>query len=102
MHFLRTWEMMRLYNCLLITVNALDCRLMRRASATSCVRVPSINNRRNGLAQDGPSSAVGSAVSTAWLLVSSAGLAAATCAGSLVSLSSVTASGAAAFILIDL
>ena len=46
--FLKDWEMLRLWSCLLITVNDLDRRLMRRASATSCGRVPSIRNRRNG------------------------------------------------------
>src|SRR3954465_7622106 len=102
MPFWSIWEMLHLYNCLLITVNALDCRLTRRASATSCGRVPSIRNRRNGFAQSGPSSAAGSASSTAWLLVSSAGFAVATCAGSRVSSSSATASGATDFVLIDL
>src|SRR4051812_44479409 len=60
MHFWSIWEMLRLYSCMLITVNALDRRLMRRASTTSSGRVPSIRNRRNGFAQAGPSSAVGS------------------------------------------
>src|SRR3954470_8642828 len=49
--------MLRLYNYLLITVNALDQRLMRRASETSCGRVPSIGDRRNGFVHAGPSSA---------------------------------------------
>src|SRR3954468_17035823 len=102
MHFWRTWEMLHLYRCLLITVNGLDRRLMRRASATSCGRVPSIRNRRNGFAQAGPSSADGSASSTAWLLVSSVGFAAATCDGSRVSSFSATASSATAFVFIDL
>ena len=94
--------MLRLYSCLLNTVNALDRRLMRRASVTSCGRVPSIRNRRNGFAQAGPSSAAGSASSTTCMLVSLAGFAAATCAGSLVLSSSTTASGATALVLIDL
>ena len=55
--------MLRLYSCLLITANALDRRLMRRASATSCGGVPSIRNRRNGFAQTGPSSSVGAVLS---------------------------------------
>src|SRR4051812_5082005 len=101
MHFWRTWEMLRLYNCLLITVNALDRRLMRRASATSSGRVPSIKNRRNGFVQARPSSVVGSVDSTAWLMLPSDGLIAASCASSMVS-SSTSALGAAAFILMDL
>ena len=94
--------MLRLYNCLLITVNALDRRLMRRASATSCGRVPSIRNQRNGFVNAGPSSAVGTVVSGVLVQVSSDGLAAATYAGSVESSSSADASGVAAFILIDL
>src|SRR4051812_45973605 len=101
MHFCSIWVMLRLYNCQLITVNALDRRLMRRASETSCGSVPSIRNRRNGFVHAGPSSAVGSAGSTAWLLLPSDGLADATCAGSVVS-SSTTALGDAVFILMDL
>src|ERR1044071_4109507 len=93
--------MLRLYSCLLITVNALDRRLMRRASETSCGSVPSIRNRRNGFVHAGPSSAVGSVGSTAWLLLPSDGLDEATCAGSVVS-SSTAASGAAIFSLLDL
>src|SRR3954470_11172485 len=94
--------MLRLYSCLLITVNALDRRLMHRASATSCGSVPSIRNRRNGFAQAGPSSSVGTALSGALVLVSSDGLAAATCAGSVESSPSLTASGVAACTLMDL
>src|SRR4051812_14043968 len=94
--------MLRLQSCPLIIVNALDRRLMRQASTTYCGRVPSIRNRRNGFVQAGPSGAAGSASSTAWLLVSSVGFTAATCAGSLVSSSSATASGASALVLIDL
>ena len=94
--------MLRLYNYLLITVNALDQRLMRRASATSCGSVPSIRNRRNGFAQTGPSSSVGAALSGVLVLVPSDGLAAATCARSVESSLSATASGAAACTLMDL
>ena len=86
--------MLRLYSCLLITVNALDRRLMRRASATSCGSVPSIRNRRNGFAQMGPSSSVGAVLSGVLALVPSDGLADATCAGSVASSPSTTASGA--------
>src|SRR4051812_1448811 len=101
MHFWSIWVILRLYNCLLITVNALDQRLMRRASATSCGRVPSIRNRRNSFVHAGPSSAVGSVGSTSWMLLPSDELTDATCAGSVV-LSSSAASGAAAFTLMDL
>src|SRR3954470_19651990 len=94
--------MLRLYSCLLITVNALDRRLMRRASATSCGSVPSIRNRRNGFAQVGPSSSVGSVLSGVLVRVSSDGLVVATCAGLVGSSPSATASGAAAFTLMDL
>src|ERR1041385_4859623 len=83
-------------------MNALDRRLMLRASATSCGRVPSIRNRRKGFAQAGSSSVAGSTASVAWLLVPSAVLLAATYAGSFVSSSSATALGAAGFTLIDL
>ena len=94
--------MLRLYKCLLITVNALDRRLMRRASATSCGSVPSIRNRRNGFAQTGPSSFVGTVLSGVLVQVSSDGLDAATCARSVESSPSTTASGAAAYTLMDL
>src|SRR4051812_7314691 len=94
--------MLRLYSYLLMTVNALDRRLMRRASATSCGIMPSIMYRRNGFSQDRPSSVVRSVASIGWLLVSSTVLAAATCVGSFVSSSSADASGVVAFILIDL
>src|ERR1041385_596146 len=87
--------MLRLQSFLLITVNALDRRLMRRASATSCGRVPSTRNRRKGLAQAGSLGAAGAASSTALLASSlTIGFAAATCAGSLVLSSSEVASGA--------
>ena len=88
--------MLRLYNYLLITVNALDRWLMRRASATSCGSVPLIRNRRNGFVHAGPSSAVRIVVSGVLVQVSSDGLAAATCAGSVESSSYAAASGAAA------
>src|SRR4051812_46754689 len=101
MHFWSIWVILRLYNCLLITVNALDRRLMRRASVTSCKSVPSIRNRRNGFVHAGPSSDVGSIDSTAWLLLPSDGLTDATCAGSVVS-SSTVASGVVVFTLMDL
>src|ERR1041385_6694031 len=94
--------MLRLQSFLLITVNALDRRLMRRASAASCGRVPSTRNRRKGLAQAGSSSAAGSSTSIAWLFVPSAALVAATCAGSFVSSSSATTLGSAGFVFIDL
>src|ERR1043165_2075257 len=94
--------MLRLYNCLLITVNALDRRLMRRASATSCGCVPSVRNRGDGFAQTGPSSSVGTALSGVLVLVSSDGLAAATCTRSVESSQSTTVSGAAASTLMDL
>ena len=94
--------MMRLYNYLLITVNALDRRLMCRASATSCGSVPSIRNRRIGFSQTGPSSSVGTALLGLLVLVSSDGLAAATYTRSVESSSSTTASGAAAYTLMDL
>ena len=94
--------MLCLYSCLLITVNALDRRLMRRASATSCGSVPSIRNRRNGFAQTGPSSSDGVVLSGVLVLVPSDGLADATCAGSVASSPSTTASGAAAGTLMDL
>src|ERR1041384_3462669 len=97
MHFGSIWVMLRLYNCLLITVNALDRRLMRRASATSCGSVPSIRNRRNGFVHAGPSSSVGTVLSGVLMQVPSDGLAAATCAGSVESSPSATASSAAAF-----
>src|ERR1041385_6686889 len=101
MHFCSIWVMLRLYNCLLFTVNALDRRLMRRASETSCGSVPSIRNRRNSFVHAGPSSAVGSVGWTSWLLLPSDGFADATCAGSVVS-SSAAASGVAGFSLMDL
>ena len=94
--------MLRLYSCLLITVNALDRLLMRRASATSCGSVPSIMNRRKGFAHMGPSSSIGAVLSGVLVLVPSDGLADATCAGSVASSLSAIASGAAAGILIDL
>src|SRR3954471_7756878 len=94
--------MLRLYNCLLKTVNALDRLLMRRASSTSCGSVPSIRNQRKGFAQTGPSSSIGSVLSGVLVRESSDGLAAATCAGLVGSSSSATASGAAAFALMDL
>ena len=90
--------MLRLYSCLLITVNALDRLLMRRASATSCGSVPSIRNRRNGFAQTGPSSSVGAVLSGVLVLV----LSDVTCAGSVASSPSTTASGVAAGTLMDL
>src|ERR1041384_3364691 len=102
MHFCSIWVILRLYNCLLITVNALDRRLMRQASATYCGSVPSIRNRRNDFVHAGPSSAVGTMVAGVRVQVSSDGLAAATCAGSVDSSSSASASGVAAFILMDL
>ena len=94
--------MLRFYSCLLITVNALDRRLMRRASATSCDSVPSIKNRRNSFAQTGPSSSVGTVLSGVLVLVPSDGLVDATCARSVASSPSSTASGAAACTLMDL
>ena len=102
MHFWSICVMLRLYNCLLITVNALDRLLMRRASATSCGSVPSIMNRRKGFAQVGSSSSSGTELSGRLVLVPSDGLADATYAGSVASSSSMTASGADAGILIDL
>src|ERR1041384_3397003 len=93
--------MLRLYSCLFITVSALDRRLMRRASATSCGSVPSIRNRRNGFAQTGPSSSVEAVLLGVLVLVPSDGLAAATCARSAESSPSTTASGAAACTLMD-
>ena len=93
--------MLRLYSCLLIIVNALDRRLMRRASATSCGSVPSIRNLRNGFAQTGPLSSIGAVLSGALVLVPSDGLAAATCARSVESSPSTTASGVAACTLMD-
>src|ERR1041385_766911 len=101
MHFWSIWVMLHLYNCLLMTVNALDRRLMCRASETSCGSVPSIRNRRNSLVHAGPSSGVGSVGLTSWLLLSLDGLVDATCAGFVVS-SSTAASGAAGFSLMDL
>ena len=65
---------------------------------TSCGSVRSIKNRRNGFVHAGPSSVVGTVVSGVLVQVSSDGLAAATCAGSVESSSSVAASGAAVFI----
>src|ERR1043165_7058353 len=94
--------MLRLYSCLLITVNALDRWLMRRDSATSCGSVPSIRNRRNGFSQTGTSSSVGAVLSGVLVLVPSAVLADATCVGSVASSSSTTASGASAGTLMDL
>ena len=91
--------MLRLYSCLLITVNALDRLLMRRASATSCGSVPLIMNRRKGFAQAGPSSLSGTELSGGLALVPSDGLADATCAGSVASSSSAAASGAAVGVL---
>ena len=102
MHFWSIYVMPRLYSCLLITVNALDRRLMRRASAMSCGSIPSIRNRRNGFVQTGPSSSVGTALSGVLVLVSSDGLSAATCARSVESSPSTTASGATACTLMDL
>src|SRR4051812_47263819 len=102
MHFWSIYVMLRLYNCLLITVNALDQRLMRRASATSCGSVPSIRNRRNGFAQTGPSISVGAVLSGVLVRVSSDGLAAATCARSVESSPSMADSSAAACTLMDL
>src|SRR3954471_5916116 len=64
--------------------------------------MPSIRNRRNGFAQTGPSSSVGAAPSGALVLLSLDGLAAATCARSVESSPSPTASGAAACTLMDL
>src|SRR3954469_13740066 len=93
--------MLHLYSCLLITVNAFDRRLMRRASATSCGSVPSIRNQRNGFAQTGPSSSVWTALSGVLVLVPSDELAAATCARSVESSPSTTASGVAACTLMD-
>src|SRR3954468_18141362 len=94
--------MLRLYNCLFITVNALDRRLMRQASAKFWGSLPSIRNRRNGFVHAGPSSAVGAVASGVRVQVSSAGFVAATCADSVGLSSSSVASGAAAFILMDL
>src|SRR4051812_14747355 len=102
MHLWSIWVMLRLYSCLLITVNALDNRLMRLASATSCGSVPSIRNRRNGFAQAGPSSSDGAVLSGVLVLVPSDGLVDATCVGSVASSPSTTASGAAAGTLMDL
>src|SRR4051812_15804753 len=102
MHLWSIWVMLRLYSCLLITVNALDRRLMRRTSATSCGSVPSIMNRRNGFAQAGPSSSTRTALLGALVLVSSDGLVVATCAGSVESSLSLTASGAVACTFMDL
>src|SRR4051812_19132221 len=102
MHFCSIWVMLCLYSCWFITVNAFDHRLMRRASATSCGSVPSIRNRRNGFVHAGPSSSVGTVLSGVLVQVPSDGLAAATCAGSVESLSSATASGVVAFTLMDL
>src|ERR1043165_4664542 len=92
MHFCSICAMLHLYNCLLITVNALERLLMRRASATSCGSVPSIMNRRNGFAQAGPSSSSVAAPSGVLGPVPSDGLAAA----------SPAASAAAAVFLMDL
>src|ERR1041384_3296442 len=100
MHLWSIWVMLRLYSCLLITVNALDRRLMRRASATSRGSVPSIRNRRNVFAQTGPSSSVGVVLSGVLVLMSSDGLADATCAGAAAPSPSSTVTGAG--ILTDL
>ena len=94
--------MLRLYSCLLITVNALDRLLMRLASATSCGSVPSIMNRRKGFAQAGLSSSSGAKLSSGLASVPSDGLADATCAGSVASSPSTAVSGAAAGVLMDL
>src|SRR4051812_42109250 len=94
--------MLHLYICLLITVNALDRRLMRRASAMSCGSVPSIRNQRNGFVQTGPSNSVRAVLSDVLVLVPSDGVAAATCVISVASLPSRTASGVAACTLMDL
>src|ERR1041385_3303329 len=102
MHLWSIWVMLRLYSCLLITVNALDRRLMRRASATSCGSVPLIKNRRNGFVQTGPSNSVGVVLPGVLVLVPSDGVAAATCVIYVASLSSTTASGVAACTLMDL
>src|SRR4051812_15563644 len=102
MHFCSICAMLRLYNCLLITVNALDHLLMRRASATSCGSVPSIMNRRKGFAQAGPSSSSGAGLSGVLVPVPSDGLADATCAGLVASSPSLAASGAAAGVFMDL
>src|ERR1043165_7182442 len=102
MHFWSICVMLCLYNCLLITVNALDRLLMRRASGTSCGNVPSIMNRRKGFAQVGPSSSAGTELSGVLVLVPSDRLADATCAGFVASSPSTTASGAAAGTLMDL
>src|SRR3954468_20441401 len=96
MHLCSICVMLRLYNCLLITVTALDRRLMRLASATSCGSVPSIRNQRNGFAQTGPSSSDGALLSGVLVLVPSDGLADATCVGFVASSPSTTASGVAA------
>src|SRR3954462_3212587 len=102
MHFWSICAMLHLYCCLLITVNALDRLLMRRASATSCGSVPSIMNQRKGFAQASPSSSAGVELSGVLLPVSSDGLADATCAGSIASSPSAIASGAAVGVLMDL
>src|ERR1043165_9856970 len=102
MHFCSICAMLHLYNCLLITVNALERLLMRRASATSCGSVPSIMNRRNGFAQAGPSSSPIVAPSGVLVLVSSDGLADATCVGPVASTPSSAASSAAVGVLTDL
>src|ERR1041384_1506456 len=102
MRFCSICAMLRLYNYLLITVNDLERLLMRRASATSCGSVRSIMNRRNGFAQAGPSRLPVVAPSGVLVLVSSDGLADATCAGSVVSSPSSAASSAAAGVLMDL
>src|SRR4051812_20990655 len=102
MHFWSICIMLRLYSCLLITVNALDLLLMRRASATSCGSVPSTMNRRKGFAQAGPSSSSCTELSGGLALVPFDRLADATCAGSVASSPSATASGAATGVLMDL
>src|SRR4051812_9606578 len=102
MHLWSIWVMLRLYRCLLITVNALDHRLMRRASATSCGSVPSIRNQRNGFAQIGPSRTIGAVLSGVMVLVPFDSLATATCARSVASSASTTALGADACTLMDL
>src|ERR1041385_2597483 len=102
MHLWSICVMLRLYICLLITVNTLDRPLMRRASAMSCGSVPSIKNRRNGFVQTGPSNSVGAVLSDVMVLVPSDRVAAATCAISVASSPSATALGVASYTLMDL
>src|SRR4051812_5489655 len=84
-------------------VNALDRRLMRRASVTSCGKVPCSRYLRKGLVQDGPLGAAGSSSSFALLpSLSATGFAVATWAGAFTLPTSAATAGARVLVLIDL